>query len=100
MSVPKQKLIRTTLIVKGNASKYQQQISGKFSVESTPSSERTPRLYGPLGVGLSIPIVGSLYDQTSLQRELIRLKRQLRLLWIQLLLGSLPKDYKCVITYC
>ena len=48
-----------------HTSKDQSQTGGKVAVKSTPSWERTPTLFDPLGVGHSIPIMGSLYDRNQ-----------------------------------
>ena len=39
--------------------------SGKDTLKVTPSWERLPIVFGPLGVGHSVPILGSLYDQNQ-----------------------------------
>ena len=48
-----------------HASQDQHQTGGKEALNVTPSWERQPTVYGPLGVGHSIPILGSLYDQNQ-----------------------------------
>ena len=47
------------------ASQDQHQTGGKQSLKVTPSWERPPTVYGPLGVGHSVPILGSLYDRNQ-----------------------------------
>ena len=47
------------------ASQDQHQTGGKQTLKVTPSWERPPTVYGPLGVGHSVPILGSVYDRNQ-----------------------------------
>ena len=48
-----------------HASQDQHQTGGKYTVKVTPSWERPPTVFGPLGVGYSVPLVGSLYNRNQ-----------------------------------
>ena len=91
---------RQRTIATARASQDQHQTGGKYSVKVTPSWERPPTVFGPLGVGYSVPLWDLCITETRLHKIQIRPKRDKRLLWNQLLRGSIPRIPKFVITCC